>query len=387
MSFTLMPFIVVLMALALGPTFFPQWWERVEERFLLILTTLSAMLTYYNQGPCPLAHTFLNDYLPFMVMIVVLSLVGALIAFHKEGKATPLYNVMYLALGALIANIIGTMAAAIVMLPAFTHLNRHQKSFQHGVVFFIFIVCNIGACLSPLGDPPLLIGYLRGVPFGWTFVHLWKAWFWAIIPLLGLFYVVDKNRNPQAGGLPRMIHKPSASAACMLAIVLGITILLPAPYREIALLAVAGLAWYMKARIDAPTIRNIACLFLALFITLIPVQVWLGEHAHHLASPSPFVNFWLSGLFSAFLDNTPTYIVWTQLHNPNLVDLANNNPVVLEAISLGCVWMGALSYIGNAPNLVVKSFAGRHAPSFLGYMVWAWGILVPLFLAVSFLMW
>lgn len=387
MPLTFIPFILVLVALSLFSTLMPKTWEKIEEAFLLAVSLLGGVVIWKYHGLEPIKHTIQSDYVPFMTMMVVLALVSSLLAFHKGGKATPLYNTFYLAFGAVISNVIGTMAAAMVMWPPLTHLNRHQASFQHGFVFFIFIVCNVGACLTPIGDPPLLVGYLRGVPFDWMLKNAWKDWLLVVPPLLVMFYLFDKKRNPQHEDPPYMLHKPSIQAFILLGVVLTITIACPLQYREFALFLAGLWAWVLRGRINGPIMRNIAVLFLALFITLIPIQLWLADNAHRFVSQSPLVNFWTAGVLSAFLDNTPTYIVWTQLHGNDLLQLAQNKPHILEAISLGCVWMGALSYIGNAPNLIVRAYSYKHAPSFLGYMKWSCSILIPLFAVVSWILW
>lgn len=383
------PFGVVILSLALAPHMFPRLWILIEDVFLLSMACVSASITWKTWGYQPILHTLKADYGPFMLMMVTLGLVASHITFHKGGKASPLYNTIYLAVGALASNLVGTMAAAMILWPPFSHLNRHQPSFTHGVVFFIFIVCNVGACLSPVGDPPLLVGFLRGVPFVWLIKHMWCAWLMIMLPLLGLFYWIDQKRNPDHRDPPYIIRMPGLSPFLMLAALLAMTIACPISsyYRELGFAMVALWAWIAGGRMDAKIATQVACLFLALFITLIPVQHWIMQHAQHFVRPTPQFYFWSSGLLSAFLDNTPTYIVWTGLHGQDLSVLAKQHPDWLQAISLGCVWMGALSYIGNAPNLVVRAFSPHHAPSFLGYMVWAWGILIPLFIIVSWLLW
>lgn len=381
------PFALILLALSLGSAVFPRTWSRVEDYFFIAIACVGGFLVWSASGSQPIIHTIKMDYIPFMTTMTVLGLTSSLISFHKGGKASPLYNTLYLAFGACLSNIIGTMASAMVLWPPLTHLNRHQASFRHGVVFFIIIVCNVGACLTPLGDPPLLVGYLRGVPFLWLITNAWKAWVLAVLPLLGIFYLLDRKHNPPHNDPPYIIRSPSTQAFAMLGVVIAITLMCPPFYRELALIVVGIWAWKAGGHIDAHITRNIACLFLALFITLIPVQSWLAEHAHYFVKPSPQFNFWSSGLFSAFLDNTPTYIVWTQLHSNNLAELAHQNPTLLQAISLGCVWMGGLTYIGNAPNLIVRAYAHKHAPAFLGYMLWSWGVLIPLFGVISWVLW
>lgn len=380
-------FALILLALILGPLCFSRLWHRFENIFFLIMAGIGAYIVCVYISYHDLLHTLKSDYLPFMMMMTVLSLIASLLVFYKEGKASPLYNTCYLALGAVVSNLIGTMAAALVMWAPFAHLNRHQKSFCHGVVFFIFVVCNVGACLTPIGDPPLLVGYLRGVPFDWMLQHTWKAWFFSVFVILCVFYCFDKKNNPKPHTYPYVIQKPPLKAWFMLIITIGITLFCSPFYRECGFVCVSAWALWVGGRIDMKTTNNIACLFLALFIALIPVQSCLVHHAQHLAHPSPFVNFWMAGLLSAFLDNTPTYMVWTQLHSPCLAHLANTKPQLLEAISLGCVWMGALSYIGNAPNLIIQAYAKKHAPTFLGYIIWSWSILIPIFLFISWFIW
>lgn len=381
---SLLPFCVVLLALAFGPLLAPNFWERAEGRFLLIVAVLSSALIYYSLGHKALWHTLAHDYVPFMTVMLVLHITASLVVLHKSGKASPIYNTTYLAMGALLVNILGSIATAMILWPNFMRLNKHQESFKHGVVFFICIVCNVGACLTPFGDPPLLVGYLKGVPFGWLLPQTFFAWLFGMVFLLGLFFIVDKRSNSHRSQRPDVVAMPSTQSVIMLAIVLLIIVSMPPMHREVILLILGWLMLQVGGRVDRHFMGGMASLFLALFITLIPVNDWMARNPDLFVNHGPVAYFWFSGLLSAFLDNTPTYIVFTQLKGFDLVTLAKESPEFLKAISLGCVWMGALSYIGNAPNLIVRSYAKEQAPSFLGYMAWSWAILIPLFVCVSF---
>jgi Na+/H+ antiporter NhaD/arsenite permease-like protein len=316
--------------------------------------------------------------------------------------ATPLVNAAFLATGAGLASIIGTTGASMLLIRPLLHTNRQRRRVSHTVLFFIFLVANIGGMLTPLGDPPLFLGYLQGVPFTWTF-RLLPVWAFMIAVLLAVYVVWDVRlyareplsalRRDRADREPLRVSG-AANGLPLLGVVLAVA-LLHAPAREIAILVLAGLAFWMtpvalrqENRFTAAPMIEVAVLFAGIFLTMMPALEILHARGAELGVTTPREFFWATGILSSFLDNAPTYLTFFAVaQGLRLVDQVTGMPhAVLAAISAGAVAMGANSYIGNAPNFMVKAIAdeaGIPMPSFVGYMIYTTIVLIPVFVVTT----
>ena len=417
-AWILAPFVVLLGAIAMGPLLTPKLWH---ERYHVFSVCMAAIVfVYYLVGrreAAPLAHS-LQEYISFMALIGSLFVVTGGIHLGVAGEATPLRNVVFLAVGGLLANILGTTGAAMLLIRPWIRMNRYRITSFH-IVFFIFIVANVGGCLTPVGDPPLFLGYLRGVPFFWTLTHLWPDWLTVVGLLLLVFYVLDSlnfHRAPQPvrdkETARETFRLDGARNAFFVAVILGAVLLrgAGAPW-GVPELIMAVAAW-LSHRFTAQTIRDqnefsfdplkeVGWLFLGIFATLVPVIHTLSVHAGKFGHPSDLHYYFMTGSLSAFLDNAPTYLTFLTLaltlHQPPLhlldpkdvAQFAANNPHTLAAISLGAVFFGACTYIGNGPNLLVKSIADAakiRTPSFFGYILrYTLPILLPILILAGWL--
>ena len=319
-------------------------------------------------------------------------------------EATPRVNAAYLTIGAVIANLFGTTGASMLLLRPLLRTNRERTRVAHIPLFFILIVGNAGGMLTPLGDPPLFLGYLRGVPFFWT-LRLWPIWLLANAWLIALFLFVDTRayrREPRGAiredrrRIEPLRLKGVFSAALLFAV--GASAMLPRPWREIVMVSLAALSYWRTPvsyhkhnHFDFGPIREVAILFAGIFVTMVPALGLVHDRAASMGITRPWQFFWLTGILSSFLDNAPTYLTFLSTASglPLQAPPVGGSGVpdaLLAAISVGAVMMGANTYIGNGPNFMVKSIAESQRirmPSFFGYMAWSVGILVPLFLVVS----
>ena len=432
----LIPFFGILLSIATGPILYPHLWEHHYGKFAafwgaLVLVPLAAI---YGLSPASgiALHTILLEYIPFIILLFALFTIagGILVAGNIHG--TPLMNAALLLIGAAIASLVGTTGASMIMIRPLIRANDNRPFHVHVLVFFIFLVSNIGGAFTPLGDPPLFVGFLRGVDFFWTARHLTEETLTVIAILIVLFLVIDFYFHFRENGLPK-IKDPTPDRKVricglpnilLLAGVIG-AILLSAAWRPdiafhihgvelplqnvardaiILVMALLSLAVTKKEYRQANgfewgPILEVAKLFAAIFICLIPVTAMLqaGEDGHLAplvslvttanGTPDNIAYFWLTGILSSFLDNAPTYLVF--------FDLAGGDPhklmgevATLAAISSGAVFMGANSYIGNAPNFMVYAIARRRGvnmPSFFGYILWSVSILIPIFLFITWL--
>ena len=407
----LAPFAILILAIAMGPLLIAPLWHR---RYPLISVTLATIvIAYYllirrNSDPVISA---LEEYISFLALIGSLFVVSGGIRIGVAGESTPFRNVVFLLVGGLLANVLGTTGAAMLLIRPWIRMNRYRITGFH-IVFFIFVVANIGGCLTPIGDPPLFLGYLRGVPFFWTLEHLWPEWLAVIGLVLTVFYLLDRanfNRAPKKIQEKETGHESFQiqgwkNSLFLAAIIIAVLIRgWGAPWFVSDSIMVAS-AW-ASYRFTSPSIRQgneftfeplqeVAWLFLGIFATLIPVIHLLTASAHGLGHPSNLQYYWMTGSLSAFLDNAPTYLTFLtlalNLHEPvlHLFDqtevarFALQDPATLAAISLGAVFFGAATYIGNGPNLMVKSIAESskiHMPSFFGYILrFTLPILIPI---------
>ena len=407
----LAPFAILILSIAMGPLLIAPLWHR---RYPLISTSLAAIvIAYYlliRRNSAPVISA-LEEYISFIALIGSLFVVSGGIRIGVAGESTPFRNVVFLLLGALLANFLGTTGAAMLLIRPWIRMNRYRITGYH-IVFFIFIVANVGGCLTPIGDPPLFLGYLRGIPFFWPLEHLWPEWLAVIGLILTVFYLLDRanfNRAPKKIQEKETEHESFRIEGWKNSLFLGailIAVLIRgwgAPWFISDSIMVAS-AW-ASYHFTSPSIRQknqftfeplheVAWLFLGIFATLIPVIHLLTASAHDLGHPSNLQYYWMTGSLSAFLDNAPTYLTFLtlalNLHEPvlHLFDQAEvarfamQDPATLAAISLGAVFFGAATYIGNGPNLMIKSIAESskiRMPSFFGYILrFTLPILIPI---------
>jgi len=422
------PFCGALLSISLLPLLAPAIWQRFENSIFSFWGILSVIVVTYSAAPSGAAHVFFEtiwgEYIPFVALTFALFTIAGGIHVQLDSRGTPLKNVCLLVAASFMASFVGTTGASILFIRPILHLNKDRNKIIHTVVFFIFIVSNISGCLTPLGDPPLYIGYLMNVPFFWPLSNLWRPFLFVFIFLITLYWLIDtylfRREVFQSADIPfKMSIEGKRNIALLLLIIITVMIAPSLPpleftrifnvqiklpdFMSIFLFIGIGFLSYRitprhihkKQQFNFHPVFEIARVFLCIFITLAPVTKMLaagkdGPFAPLLAfmgtaDPTHYY-FWLTGLFSSFLDNAPTYIVFFELAGGNATELTTTHSPILIAISLGAVFMGALTYIGNAPNFMVRSIATQYGismPSFLGYMAWSLSILLPLFLIMS----
>ena len=435
--FWAVPFTGMLLSIALFPLLANRFWHHHYGKVALFWALSFLVPFTLSFGPSMTAHevvhTALLEYIPFIVLLAALFTVsgGILVAGHIHGG--PATNTLILALGTVLASLIGTTGASMVLIRPLLRANEGRKNNVHTVVFFIFLVSNIGGSLTPLGDPPLFLGFLKGVSFFWTTTHLFHDTAVVAGILLVAYYVLERYFYSREANLAAT---PEASAETKLSIrglqnvpllfaVIG-AILLSALWkpgiffdvygtrvelqwivRDVLLVLVAVVSLMITPQLlrerngfDWEPILEVGKLFAAIFLTIIPVIAILkagsnGAFAPLVAlvtgpdgQPVNAAYFWMTGMLSGFLDNAPTYLVFFNLAGGNAHQLMGQLQVTLEAISAGAVFMGALTYIGNAPNFMVLSIAkhrGVKMPSFFGYMGWSIVFLLPCFALITWL--
>ena len=428
------PFAGILLSIALGPIVAHDWWHPHYGKvaaFWALLTTVPLAFAFGGRAAAEsLFHTLALEYVPFILMLFALFTAAGGLVVRGAIKGTPLVNTALLGFGASIASIVGTTGASMILIRPLLRANEGRTRNAHVVVFFIFLVANIGGSLTPLGDPPLFLGFLRGVDFFWTARHLWPETLFAVVVLLAVFFVFDTwlsrrdsarpaatNAEPlRVTGLVNLALIAVAVSAIVMSgawkpgvsfDVLGTKLELQNLLREAVMIVVglASLALTAKSErqhngFEWEPIIEVALLFAGIFTCIIPVMAMLnaGSHGPFAAlvdlvfrtggAPNDPAFFWLTGILSSFLDNAPTYLVFFELAGGDPARLMGPMASTLVAISLGAVFMGANTYVGNAPNFMVYSIAraaGVKMPGFFGYMLWSGAILIPLFVVLQLL--
>lgn len=402
--FWITPFCLLLAAIAVLPLVCKHWWER---NFALIALSPAVFVSvrYFQSGQAgTLAHAGL-EYFSFICLIGSLFVVAGGIHITVKGEATPVANSVFLFAGAVLANVLGTTGASMVLIRPWISMNRYRFTAYH-TVFFIFIVSNIGGALTPIGDPPLFLGYLRGIPFFWTVRHVWPIWSFVLAALTAVFYIIDRRnfrRAPVDVRRRETVHDEwglrGARNLIFLAVIVGaVFIRHPRFVREGIMLAAAFLSYlttprYIHERNDFcfGPIREVAILFAGIFITMIPALEWLEANAGRIGIVSAGQFYWGTGLLSSILDNAPTYLNFLSTArglsgNASVAGLLAGHPDLVLAISVASVFFGAMTYIGNGPNFLVKSIAEQakvKTPSFFGFILrYSLPILAPVLLAV-----
>lgn len=428
------PFALILLSIATGPLLFAKTWHHHFGKITLGWTVLFlipfTMMYGFSETIHLIAHAMVAEYIPFILLLLALYTISGGILVWGNLHGSPKLNTTILAIGTGLASIMGTTGAAMLLIRPLLKANDNRKHRVHVVVFFIFLVANIGGGLTPLGDPPLFLGFLKGVDFSWTVVHMAVPILISSIVLLTLFYFLDRRyfalhdeietRDPspdseklQIFGKWNFLLLAGVIGAVLLSgmwkpdhagvDVLGTPYLLQNLTRDVILLILTVISLIITPKqvrqgneFNWEPILEVAKLFAGIFVTISPVLTMLqaGEKGafaglislvHDSAGqPINAMYFWMTGLLSAFLDNAPTYLVFFNMAGGNPQQLMSGDLFhTLLAVSMGSVFMGALSYIGNAPNFMVKAIAEQRKvpmPSFFGYMVWSFGILVPLFI-------
>ena len=392
------PFAALLLAIAVLPLTAARFWEsNLRKLAVSAVLGLPVLGLYLRHHPPALLHAGL-DYLSFMVLLGSLFVISGGVLLDGDLPATPRTNTFFLAVGALFASLVGTTGASMLLIRPLLRTNSERKHVTHTVVFFIFLVSNIGGCLTPLGDPPLFLGYLQGVPFAWT-LRLAPAWTLTTGLVLFIYYVWDTRayarESVAARREDRLAVRPLRVAGREnLLLLLGIVLaaaFLEAPWREVAMI---GLALLSLARTD-PELRKanhfsfhpiveVAAVFAGIFLTMLPALDLLRARGAALGVREPWQFFWATGALSSFLDNAPTYLTFLALAQGQglTAEVVGVPHQILIAISLGAVFMGANTYIGNGPNFMVRSIAesrGVKMPGFGGYMAYSGAVLLPVF--------
>jgi len=457
-----LPFFLLLLGIAVVPLVSKHWWDRFYPVVSIGLGVITA--AYYiviRAAPLPILNSEIQ-FISFIALVGSLYVIAGGIHIRLRGRSRPLTNVAFLAFGALMANLIGTTGASMILIRPFIRVNRYRIKAFH-IVFFIFIVSNMGGALTPIGDPPLFLGYLRGIPFFWVLGSSWHIWLIAMGTILGIFFVIDAR--VYAGLSPAQRHRTEDVGErgeitglhnlFFLAVVLFAVFVVDPPFvREGLMLAAALGSWFTtpgeihaKNDFDFVPIKEVAILFLGIFTTMVPALGWIEQNSAALGFRVAGQFYWATGALSSVLDNAPTYLnffsaavgvfvdpdlvrdVSRLLHEsaPGLITLASDvssqardtldtllkyhaesaaagtltvdqmttaclmtsHPVVVQAISLAAVFFGAVTYIGNGPNLMVKSIAeqsGVQCPSFGAYVGrYSFPILLPTFALIWYI--
>jgi Na+/H+ antiporter NhaD/arsenite permease-like protein len=429
----MIPFAGILLSIAIMPLAAPSFWHhhfgKVSAFWAALIVVPFALIHGVPTAVYEVVHLLLLDYIPFIVLLTALFTVTGGIHIKGNLHGSPSMNTALLAIGTVLAGWMGTTGASMLLIRPVIRANDDRRHKIHVFVFFIFLVSNIGGALTPLGDPPLFLGFLKGVSFFWTTTHLFSEMLVCAIVLLGLFYAIDsywyrKEGRPKPdptpetpvrieGGVNIVLLAPIVGAVLASGTwnpgiqftVFHVTLELQNVLRDLILVAICFLSLRLTSRASrldngfswAPMLE-VAKLFAGIFITIAPALAILragkdGALAPLVAlvtgpdgQPNDVWYFWLTGILSSFLDNAPTYLVFFNLAGGDPTVLMGALASTLAAISCGAVFMGANSYIGNAPNFMVKAVveeAGIRMPSFFGYMAWSCGILLPLFVLLT----
>ena len=408
-----LPFVLLLLSIAVLPLVVPEFWERNTNKGIIAgLVALPVLIYYLIVGPQEIPF-HMEEYAGFIVLLFSLYTISGGIVLTGNMNATPKVNTIFLAVGAILANLFGTTGAAMLLIRPLLKNNMDRSNKRHTIIFFIFIVANIGGCLTPLGDPPLYMGYLHGIPFTYT-LSLWPEWLFMNGILLLIYYLWDRKAWAKEPTYNKTAEQKFQEPVRLrgwvnLLLIIGVLVViisgLEFPYRELIMLILSGVSLIVTPKelrklnfFNFDAIIEVAVLFLGIFITMIPALILLEQKGGSLGITRPWQYFWSTGFLSSFLDNTPTYLNFASLaqgahHVTRLKDLLTTpeGRATIRAISIGAVFMGANTYIGNGPNFMVKAIAEAKGPthvdmpSFAGYMKYSALILMPIFVLVSLL--
>lgn len=401
------PFVIFLLSIALLPNLVPQWWEK-NYYYISFALSVCIITFYLIDKRLSSVMTSVEDYIMFITLLLSVFIIAGGIVIDIKGLATPYRNIILLFIGVIISNIVGTTGASMLLIRPFIRTNRMRISPYH-IIFFIILVSNIGGLLTPIGSPPLFIGYIKGIPFFWITSKLFLPWLTAVTLVLTVFYVIDRNNfkkqdkkteKKEIDAAEKVKIKGFFNVFLLFVVVISVFITTPIFLREIIMLTAAIISYkstskeiYSRNNFNFAPMREIAVLFFGIFITLIPVLELLTSSSGKYINGAPSVYFWLSGILSAFLDNAPTYLTFLSsamgLFDFNISNASHVSgflvlhPDFVIAISIASVMFGSMTYIGNAPNFIVKSIAehqGVKTKSFFGYILkYSLPILFPIF--------
>jgi Na+/H+ antiporter NhaD/arsenite permease-like protein len=395
------PFVLTLLAMAILPLVAHEWWRRWYP-LVVALLAVPVLVGYglLDKSLLPVGHT-LREYFSFIALIGSLYVIAGGIRLRIVGPPRPFFNVLILLFGAVIANIIGTTGAAMLLIRSFLNNNRHRYA-PYMTVFFIFIVANIGGALTPIGDPPLFLGYINGVPFFWVLANAWYLWLVAIALVLAVFYWFDRRNKAGMKGSrrPTRIHLEGYRSLILLGIVL-VAVFAQTPVRELVMIGAAAASFIFTRRglhrrnqFGFGPVVEVAVLFAGVFVTMAPVLELLASLAGRQALNSAPGFFWTTGALSSVLDNAPTYRTFLEMAKTtaggSIASLLQLHPEFVRALSVGAVFFGAMTYIGNGPNFMVKSIAEHRrlkVPHFFEYIYkYSLPILIPVFVVIWLLL-
>lgn len=459
-----LPFVALLACIALGPLFFPHWWHKNYPKTACALGAVTLAYYFFGLHAGERIVDTAHEYISFIALIASLFIVSGGIHISVKGEATPFANVVFLFVGAIVANFLGTTGASMLLIRPWIRMNKYRITAHH-IIFFIFVVSNVGGCLTPIGDPPLFLGYLKGIPFWWVMEHCWPMWLTGIGILLAMFFVVDYRNYLKAPKKVRTeLAEPSdtwkfdgMSNLFFLGVILAaVFISKPIMVRELLMIGAAIGSYYTTKKqvhdsndFNFDPVKEVAILFIGIFATMMPALDWLQGNAGQMGQTTSGFFYWSCGALSGVLDNAPTYLAFlsaifgsvinpevvTQVHsmiqsgatdamgitgpNAELIqhtfqalqqfhpDLLASKTVSTDeieiafllgnvqfnsfivAISIGAVFFGANTYIGNGPNFMVKAIADQqkvHTPSFLGYVFkYTLPIMLPMLLIIWFI--
>ena len=393
--FSAIPFVLLLLSIAITP-FIPKLkWDKNYYKVSIFFSAV-VIIYYIDSGRNSAILKTLEEYVMFISLIASLFIIAGGILIEAGGSSGPFRNILLLAIGAAASNIIGTTGASMLLIRPFIKINKQRISGFH-IIFFIFIVSNIGGVLTPVGDPPLLLGYLKGIPFFWLIDKVFFKWLIAIVILLAVFFIIDSiNYRKHEQGIKRTFtckkEKMKFSGllnVIFLAIVTGsIFITGPLFLREIIMLSAAFISYkttkkevYVKNNFSFHSLKEVGWLFFGIFMTMMPVLELLAHNSAGLNLTSASQFYWFTGISSSFLDNAPAYLTFLttamgvnnmDINNaPDLLIFLSGNEKIVMSISVSSVFFGAMTYIGNAPNFMVKSIAESYnlkMPGFFRYM-------------------
>ena len=417
------PLAIVLLSLAFMPLIAPKFWHKNEGGVFAIVSVISIVSLYslLPEANHILKDALIDDYLPFIIMLFTLYMLSHGIHIKLKSASDTLSNVIFLACCSLFSSLIGTTGASMLFLRPFLEMNKDRHHKSHLIIFFIFLVSNIGGLLTPLGDPPLLLGYLHGIDFSWELKNVFTYWLGYLVICLSILYFIDQivlKKENSEHHLPNRKFSIEIGGWLNVALILSTVFVLFFDFKDFGLhlpylcdcvvphmciknailLIFCGISFYKGKqageKIDFSPFGEVARTFLVIFIVIAPVLFILNSNSDAIhkyiidmsnGSDGSIVYFWMCSLASSFLDNAPSYLLFFNMAGGNPEELMYVYPNVLKAISISSVVMGSMTYIGNAPNMMVKSIAikkGIQMPSFIGYMLWSCAVILP----VSFIM-